>query len=76
MVKATPDYQWVCQRCKADNAAHTRTCKGCGFSAFFTAAELKQIQGEMKPVGYTLTDGVTFAIVLASFFGWLALTAH
>lgn len=69
MVKETPDYQWVCQRCKADNAPHTRTCAECGFSASFTAAQLAEVQGVMRPVGVALADVGVVAAVLA----WYAL---
>jgi len=72
-VSKAPDYQWVCQRCKADNAAQTRTCAECGFSAAFTVAELAEVQGQMKPVGFTLVDVAALVGVLVSLAAWYAL---
>jgi hypothetical protein len=39
---SAPTYEWVCQKCNSSNMAHTDTCAGCGFPAFFKVEQLPE----------------------------------
>jgi hypothetical protein len=40
-----PDYEWVCQSCKAANPPGSGQCAACGFSARFTVPQLDAATG-------------------------------
>ena len=67
MAHPTPPYEWTCQRCHGDNAAHTDACATCGMSANFTAAQLAEFAPpEERPVGPGVVEGIGIAVLAAA----------
>ncbi|WP_143167391.1 zinc finger Ran-binding domain-containing protein [Massilia sp. CF038] len=64
MKHPAPAYDWTCQRCRAENKAHTERCSSCGFGAHFTAQELAAaLTSDMEPVGGAAV-GLLFVVIL------------